>query len=293
MIKLALADLDDTLIPFGSPCASVRSRNAIHAALDAGVRFGPVTGRLPVDMSWMFDGDTACCATGAFSNGQIVCVDGQTVKEVVIAASLLSRVQEVLDERGGGYLCLYDPWELGKIAFVTSEPDSLREDNPPTYGDISWVLPKVADFPTQYVDGGEPAYVKTNIQITCPMAERPALIDLLRKEVPELSFVSPNAKAAVIDIVPPYWNKGDGVRVLVDALGLAPDELVVFGDSENDLDMIEAVENSVAVANASAVVAKRARWHIGSCDEGAVDDALFDIAAAAADGLTPAFMMGV
>lgn len=292
MIKLALTDLDDTLIPFGNPCASTRSRDAIHVALDAGVHFGPVTGRLPVDMSWMFCGDEACYATGAFANGQIVRVDGRTVKEVVIPASSLSRVQEVLDEQGGGYLCLYDPWELGKIAYVTRESERLRNDPPPTYGDITWVLPRALDFPTPYVDGEEPAYVKANIQTTCPAADRPALTGLLRKEVPELGFVSPSAKAAVIDIIPLGWNKGDGVRVLVDALGLTPSELVAFGDSENDLAMIEAVENSVAVANASATVAKRARWHIGSCDEGAVDDALLDIAAAAVDGRMPAFMGG-
>ena len=98
MIRLALTDLDDTLIPFGSPCASEQSRAAIHATLDAGVRFGPVTGRLPVDMRWMFGDDEPCYATGAFANGQVVRVDGRTVKEVVIPASELSRVQEVLDD---------------------------------------------------------------------------------------------------------------------------------------------------------------------------------------------------
>lgn len=244
-------------------------------------------------MSWMFGGDEACYATGAFANGQIVRVDGRTVKEVAIPASLLSRVQEVLDEWGGGYLCLYDPWELGKIAYVTRESERLRNDPPPTYGDITWVLPRVLDFPTPYVDGEEPAYVKANIQTTCPAVDRPALTEFLRKEVPELGFVSPSVKAAVIDIIPLGWNKGDGVRVLVDALGLAPSELVAFGDSENDLAMIEAVENSVAVANASAAVAKRARWHIGLCDEGAVDGALLDIAAAAVGGRMPVFMGGM
>ena len=168
MIRLALTDLDDTLIPFGSPCASEQSRAAIHATLDAGVRFGPVTGRLPVDMRWMFGDDEPCYATGAFANGQVVRVDGRTVKEVVIPASELSRVQEVLDEHGGGYLCLYDPWELGKISYVTRKEERLVGNPPPTYGDITQILPRVTEFSTGYVADGEPAYVKANIQTTCP-----------------------------------------------------------------------------------------------------------------------------
>ena len=186
MIRLALTDLDDTLIPFGSPCASEQSRAAIHATLDAGVRFGPVTGRLPVDMRWMFGDDEPCYATGAFANGQVVRVDGRTVKEVVIPASELSRVQEVLDEHGGGYLCLYDPWELGKSSYVTRKEERLVGNPPPTYGDITQILPRVTEFSTGYVADGEPAYVKANIQTTCPADERAALTEYLCGEVPEL-----------------------------------------------------------------------------------------------------------
>lgn len=290
LIKLALTDLDDTLIPFGSSCVSTRSRAAIHAALDAGVRCGPVTGRLPADMTWMFAGDDACYATGAFANGQIVCIDGNVIKETTISAALLARVERVLDEHGGGFLCLYDPWELGKIAYVTNEPERLRKNPPPTYGDITWTVGKVWDFPTQYCDSAGPAYVKANIQTTCSAPERSMLAEYLRDEIPDLDFVLPSAKAAVIDIVPFGWNKGSAVYTLAGALGLLPEEIAVFGDSENDLAMIEAVKNSIAVANASAAVNSHARWHIGLCNDGAVDDALFDIASCALKGEMPTFM---
>lgn len=293
VIKLALTDLDDTLIPFGQPCASEASRAAIHAVLDAGLRFGPVTGRLPADMTWMFSDDETCYATGAFANGQVVRVDGEVVREVTISATALTHAQQVLDEFGGGAVCLYDPWQLGQIAYITAEGERLRKDPPPTWGSITRILPAVTDFATGYAaEDGQPGYVKANIQTTCPDAERPALMELLRREVPELRFVSPNPKAAVIDIIPIGWDKGCGVRVLADALGLTEDEYVAFGDSENDLAMIDAVPNSVAVANASELIAGRARWHIGACDDAAVDAALLDIAAAAAEGCLPAFMGG-
>ena len=48
------------------------------------------------------------------------------------------------------------------------------------------------------------------------------------------------------------------------ALGLTPDEVAVFGDSDNDLPTIDAVPNSVAVANANEAVTAAARWHIAA-----------------------------
>ena len=64
MIRLVLTDLDNTLIPTGAPHASARALAGIHAMLDAGLWFGPVSGRVPAAMRWMFDGDAACYQTG-------------------------------------------------------------------------------------------------------------------------------------------------------------------------------------------------------------------------------------
>ena len=54
MIKLVLSDMDNTLVPFGARHASPRTMEAIHAVLDAGVRFGPDTGRDYVELMRFF-----------------------------------------------------------------------------------------------------------------------------------------------------------------------------------------------------------------------------------------------
>ena len=98
MIKLVLTDIDDTLIPYGAPYASERTRRAIHDFLDEGLHFGPVSGRVPNAMGWMFGGDERCFATGAFANGQVVRIDGEVVREVPTDSELLREVAGVLDE---------------------------------------------------------------------------------------------------------------------------------------------------------------------------------------------------
>ena len=45
----------------------------------AGLHFGPVSGRQPSAMSWMFRNRSECFSTGAFCNGQVMFVDGEAV----------------------------------------------------------------------------------------------------------------------------------------------------------------------------------------------------------------------
>ena len=100
----------------------------------------------------------------------------------------------------------------------------------------------------------------------------------------------PNNRVRLFDILPAGWDKGCAALELARALGLTPDEVAVFGDSDNDLPMIDAVPNSVAVANANEAVTAAARWHISAAADDAVAGALHQIAACAATGEMPPFM---
>lgn len=66
MIKLILADMDGTLLPFGSRVVSERTHSAILSALDAGITFGPASGRDYADLADAFDGDARCFSTGTW-----------------------------------------------------------------------------------------------------------------------------------------------------------------------------------------------------------------------------------
>ena len=281
MIKLALTDLDDTLIPFGMPHASERTVAAVHAAQEVGVHFGPVTGRPPCAMGWMFPENPECFSTGAFSNGQVIHVDGERVHVVGIERSVLVRVSELADELGDAYLVVYSLDDLGDTAYVTKKRDRLLSCPPPFFG-----------TPTKHiVPELDRDYVKANLQFASTVTREQAeeIRHVFKEQIPELDFIFPG-KGALIDLCPHGWTKGSAALVLAEHLGIEPNEIAVFGDSENDLGLMQAIPNSVAVANADAVVEAQARWHIGDCRDGAVDDALFDIATAAASGEMPRFM---
>ena len=280
MIKLALTDLDDTLIPLAHRgSASERTLEAIHAMLDAGLHFGPVTGRTPPGVSNTFHGDERCYATGAFANGQIVMLDGEVIHREWCPVEPLQRVADIMDELGEGALALYDVDGPDLSAwFVSSDPKRCENG-------FGWTLRSYRAEPRVLAP-----VLKSNVHVTGTREHQEEIQRLLRREVPELDFVFPSQTAPLIDVTPAGYGKGSAALILAEALGLDVTEVATFGDSENDLSMLSCIPNSVAVANGSLEAKAAARWECGaSADEG-VADALLQIAEAAATGAMPAFM---
>ncbi len=283
MIKLVLSDLDNTLIPhkpgepFGDASLSDQGFEAIRALLDAGGRFGPVTGRSPSSMVETFPDAPWAYSTGAYANGQLVCVDGEAIHKEWTPVEPLQRVSDILDEQPDGFLVFFDMdgdgpnWGVSRKYRMdqVSEGDFLR---------VSRILPEVPE-PT----------LKVIVRLHRHESTL-RIYDLLRAEVPELDFVLPSPDATVIDITPKGYGKGSAVRIMATALGLAPDEVAVFGDADNDISMLQAVPNSVAVANASPGAAAAAHWHIADALEDSVAQAIAQIAEATARGAMPSFM---
>lgn len=284
MIKLVLTDLDDTLIPFGASRASDRAIRAAHKLIDAGVRFGPMSGRMPASMGWMFSGDDLCYATGGFSNGLLVRIDGRMAHTVTMDGSVLQQVADILDELNADcWLVVYDRHVEERVTVITRREGRARQMLPAD----AYVHPfEVA--PT--IEGV--SCVKSNVRCadSLPREEMVRVRDALRARIEGLSFVFPSMVAPYIDLAPTGWGKGEAVRYMADHLGISLDEVAVFGDSENDLGMLEAVPNSVAVSNADTVVAQAARWHIGASADDAVAAAMEDIATASAAGELPVWM---
>lgn len=288
MIKLVLTDMDDTLIPAGAPRVSDRAIEAIHAVQDAGVHFGPVSGRQPDAMGWMFPGHPECYATGAFCNGQVMIVDGDVVDAKALDNAALMRLATFLEEETDDtFLKVYDlgaGYRHSTSYCVTA--DAARVDAAMGSGSNAWLN---EGAPNRFAID-DAAHYKANIWSTRTTEELAQLRARMNEIAPELAYVFPSNHARLFDVLPARWNKGCAVASIARALGVAMDEIAVFGDSDNDLPMIEAVPNAVAMANANDRVSSAARWRIGAAADDAEADALLEIARAAATGAMPAFM---
>jgi hydroxymethylpyrimidine pyrophosphatase-like HAD family hydrolase len=84
-------------------------------------------------------------------------------------------------------------------------------------------------------------------------------------------------QGATIQVVSRESSKREGIERVRKALGIAPEELAVFGDDLNDLEMISAYPVSVAMGNAVEEVKAAAKHVTIPNDEGGIAHALKEI----------------
>lgn len=70
-----------------------------------------------------------------------------------------------------------------------------------------------------------------------------------------------------IDIMNPGVHKGGAIKILGDHLGLSSEEMMAFGDTYNDIEMLQAVKHSYVVENASTDMRRYANYIAPSNDE--------------------------
>lgn len=265
MIKLVMTDLDDTLVHSsdgGDGRLTPRAIAAVQAVKDAGLLIGPASGRPRASMAHTCRGDENLFNAGAFSNGQEGWIRGERVFSVTLDGALVRDLALWLDEQGWGVPVLID--EGARHSLVTRRHDTVG----PGHFDLGFLDPD--DVPQQVV--------MVFVHLTSPLEELGQHIDELRAAFPALDFVSSNPGFNGVDVLPKGWSKARGIERLASIAGVAPDEVLVFGDGLNDLEMIQTFPNSVAVANAVPEVRAAARYAIGPAADDAVAQALEQLA---------------
>ncbi|KAK3161887.1 hypothetical protein QOZ80_1BG0082730 [Eleusine coracana subsp. coracana] len=86
------------------------------------------------------------------------------------------------------------------------------------------------------------------------------------------------AQPDMLEIVPPSTSKGNGVKILLNHLGIGPDEVMAIGDGENDIEMLQLASLGVALANGSEKTKAVANVIGATNDEDGVAQAIYDYA---------------
>jgi Cof subfamily protein (haloacid dehalogenase superfamily) len=265
MIKLVLSDMDGTLVPFGHSSVSRRTLSAIAELRDAGIEFGPASGREPFDLMGYFDKDQTMGDTGIFANGKLVRLDGKDIFRLPL-------------ERAGVQALVDFSARRDDLATLVCSREQARRGLPAfqVFGATRERLAKYADDPETLsipMTVGEelPAEDILTVDLIC-LSRDPARFAKVRDEVeaelPQFDFVSPGP--GCLDVLPHGWNKGTAVEVLSDAMGVDVEQIAFFGDSENDLALMARVPNSFCVGNGTEDAQRAARYHIGDSADDSV-----------------------
>lgn len=77
-----------------------------------------------------------------------------------------------------------------------------------------------------------------------------------------------------IDIISDVGGKSNGIRAICEKLGIEKDEIMAFGDADNDIDMIEHAGIGVVMGNAKEHIKKIGDYVTDEVDEDGIEKAL-------------------
>lgn len=237
-------DLDGTLLR-SDGSVSPRTREAVHAAEDAGLLVVIATGRPP---RWI-----PPIVEELGERGLVVCANGASVydparHELVDRTDLDVEVARVLvDELQAAYPDAVLGAERG-FQFAADEAiERVGEPGSAEYQVIeSWKLDGLEIGPIRsFLDGPV-----TKLIVRLPHPAPPGTAAEVQALVGKRALVTHSTNESFLELSHPSVHKAFTVERLLGESGVAPDEVVAFGDMPNDLELIRWAGLGVAVANA-------------------------------------------
>lgn len=248
-----LSDMDGTLLG-NDHQVSARNFRAIQLLKREGIPFFPATGRTRLSIlntagkdfvDLLADGDI-CKLSGVFSQGLVV--SGRR-GEIIHEGYLDREVVEVMED-----FCYRH--HLSVVAYAGDRILTTRRS---TYTDVlthcKELQPEVIQHPLHLMQKHGAAVNK--LILVADETVLQALRTGIEQQLHGLASIT-KAVPDMLEILPHGASKGDGVLRLLSHYGLSPDECLAFGDGENDIEMFQAVQYGVAVANAQPALMKHA-----------------------------------
>ncbi len=243
MIKLVCSDIDGTLLPEGTAELNPELFSVIRRLKEKDILFAAASGRPYSSIVKLFESvkDDIIFVS---ENGAYVCCRGYLMSEEVIEwrdvcewveeARKIPEASFTLDAEGGLYSESRDPEFLrlireGYHSHLTIVKDVLSERRH---------INKVSVYRKKGIDAVAKDMVpRWQERLHCTIAGD-IWLDFMNKES----------------------NKGHAIREIQKTLRIRPEETMVFGDNQNDLEMLAAATESYAVANAAEPVRKAAKY---------------------------------
>ena len=249
-VLLVASDLDRTLLLEGGKVPP-NLQDYVRRLSKAGIVFVPASGRPLATLKDMFncpDMDLAFIS----DNGAVVESRGSILHRSVISAEqYLPMVDGTLTSTDGyPTLCGMD------AAYLPTSARPLADQFHVYYKNLVFV----SDF-----EGIDEEIVKYSAYFPEEDA-RGAFEDYFQPSFGD-SFTVTLGGPPWVDIMNIGVSKGNAIEVLSEHLGLGRRQLMAFGDTLNDLEMLAAVEHSYAVANADQEVLDKAQFLTASNEE--------------------------
>lgn len=241
-VRACLFDVDGTTLSLAQNREPASTREAIHRLAQAGIVPLLATGRAAYLLDKL---DLSEFGGFVLINGQLVETGGRVVHSNPLDRDDVATV--VGQVRAGLYTCLFMERDRMYMSAMDEHAQAMVDLTHNRYeaGDVSRAL--------------ESDVYQLNVLVG-PGEERVVLDATRHCKATRWSDV-------FADVMPDTGGKDVGVRILLDELGIAPEECVAFGDGGNDVSMFGAVGTSVAMGNGGAEARAAATYVTDHVDE--------------------------
>lgn len=263
-IKLIATDMDGTFLN-KKGAVSEKNRAAVQRAIEAGIIVVPASGRvlntLPENITSLpgIKYLLTCNGAAIYEAGKKAPIyenllTPNKVAEVIECLADLDNITEVYIN-GESY---YDEKYLARFGEYPTMTDNFRI----YYTTIKNPVPDLLS----YIKAHEGGIEKMNI----PWMKLEKREEALRRLKNVSGIAITHSFVDNIEVNREGVHKGDGLKGLCDVLHISPEEVMAFGDSYNDLEMLEFAGFPVAMENAIEPVKKIAKFITKSNDEDGV-----------------------
>ncbi|NEW08558.1 HAD family phosphatase [Paenibacillus sp. SYP-B3998] len=253
MIKLIVSDLDGTLLDH-SKKVSPRELAALVKANEAGIQLCLASGRMHTEIQQVMK-EIGHKAFSVSQNGAFIHLDdGTFLQSKLFDPDLALQVYQLLkDFELVKLICSGDANYIENVSSASNKVEARMFQ------------------PFIVKEDAEHAF-KTNLP-TCKftlLGELEILmqvIEVMKQHIGDQVelFIS---DTDCLDIMPRNVSKGSSLLVLLEKLGLQPEEVACFGDSFNDISMFGITPHSFAMSGAHPEVRQQAAFQINSVSEG-------------------------
>jgi Cof subfamily protein (haloacid dehalogenase superfamily) len=268
MIQLIGIDLDGTLLDSAGRFPQA-NRDAIHAAIEAGVHVALVTGRSYPFARPVADG-LPRSVTLIVSNGAVERdMDGTTRERRLLDKNVARTVLDINVEHRAAAALVFDRDTHGQIVFETMDwthpgrkgywarNKSLIARSVPLEDALS-------EDPIQVMFNGGFMAMRT---LAAAIRTQSHAVNVSLTEYVDRDF-------SLVDITSPTATKGHALASCARALGVEREQVMAIGDNFNDLEMLEFAGTPVVMGNAVEPLKTRGFHETGSQDEAGVAQAI-------------------
>ena len=252
-------------------CIPERNIEAIEKAINQGVIIVPTTGRCYRNTK-MILGDLQGISYYVTSNGAIVSDDSkqEIIYEKVMAKEQAKAVHE-LTKKYSVFVEIY----AGLDTYVDNKGiDNLYRSALKTeHCDQILISPEKVEDLSMVINDDSISVNKYYI-----VFEKGETSATLLDEIAGIDGLYPIAPTAdTIEVISGKWSKRDGLEKLIGKLGIAREEVMVIGDSDNDYEMMEWSSNAVAMGNAPDRIKELANYITATNNEAGVAQAIQEL----------------